>query len=282
LQAAACGSHRDPHSPAAVRLLFGAYKVNASKHKALSWEYANRLEAQLKQEVEELMHRAKEEIQARAQERFEREQSAFEAKQAKCEAREKQTGKKPPGKGPTPPTSGPRAKDQVNLTDEESRIMPTASGGFEQAYNAQAGVDVETYLIVEQHVTQHTNDKQEIEPSLEAIGQANVERCTAARLVPSIPEKRERHNLPLTERFREDPEPPQDATAVQAMRHRLQTRDGKAVYATRKSTVETVFGIIKQVQGFRQFLLRGLDSVQSEWSLVCIGWNLKRMHALRG
>jgi len=308
-------------------------KANASKHKALSWEYANRLEAQLKQEVEELMRlaeeadqcsrpedmdipeelkrreerlvaiaRAKEEIQARAQERFEREQAEFEAKQAKREAHEKETGKKPRGKQPKPPTSGPQAKDQVNLTDEESRIMPTASGGFEQAYNAQAGVDVKTHLIVEQHVTQHTNDKQEIEPALAAIGhlpealgepenlladtgyfsEANVEKCTKANLVPFIPEKRKKHNLPLTERFREDPEPPQNATVVQAMRHRLQTREGKAVYATRKSTVETVFGIIKHVQGFRQFLLRGLDSVQSEWSLVCIGWNLKRMHALRG
>ena len=308
-------------------------KANASKHKALSWEYANRLEAQLKQEVEELMRlaeeadqysrpeemdipeelkrreerlaaiaRAKEEIEKRAQERFEREQAEFEAKQAKREAHEKETGKKPRGKAPTPPMPGPQAKDQVNLTDEESRIMPTASGGFEQAYNAQAGVDVETHLIVEQHVTQHTNDKQEIEPALEAIAklpkelgeaeslladtgyfsEANVEKCTKANIVPFIPEKREKHNLPLTERFREDPEPPQNATAVQAMKHRLQTREGKAVYATRKSTVETVFGIIKQVQGFRQFLLRGLDSVQSEWSLVCIGWNLKRMHALRG
>jgi len=308
-------------------------KANASKHKALSWEYANRLEAQLKQEVEELMRlaeaadqrsrpeemdipeelkrreerlaaiaRAKEEIQARAQERFEREQAEFEDKQAKREAREKETGKKPRGKKPKPPTSGPRAKDQVNLTDEESRIMPTASGGFEQAYNAQAGVDVKTHLIVEQHVTQHTNDKQEIEPALEAIGhlpealgeaenlladtgyfsEANVEKCMKASLVPFIPEKREKHNLPLTERFGEEPEPPQNATAVQAMKHRLQTREGKAVYATRKSTVETVFGIIKHTLEFRQFLLRGLDSVQSEWSLVCIGWNLKRMHALRG
>jgi hypothetical protein len=173
-------------------------KANASKHKALSWDYANRLEAQLKQEVEELMRlaeeadqcsrpeemdipeelkrreerltaivRAKEEIQARAQARFEREQAEYEAKQAKREAREKETGKKPRGKAPTPPTPGPQAKDQVNLTDEESRIMPTASGGFEQAYNVQAGVDVEAHLIVEQHVTQHTNDKQEIEPALE-------------------------------------------------------------------------------------------------------------------
>lgn len=308
-------------------------KANASKHKALSWDYANRLEAQLKQEVEELMRlaeaadrcsraeemdipeelkrreerlaaiaRAKEEIQARARERFAREQAAFEDQQAKREAREKETGKKPRGKAPKPPMPGPQAKDQVNLTDEESRIMPTASGGFEQAYNAQAGVDVETHLIVAQHVTQHTNDKQEIEPAVAAIGQlpeafgeaenlladtgyfsvANVQICAKAGLVPFIPEKREKHNLPLRERFREDPEPPQHATAVQAMRHRLQTREGKAVYATRKSTVETVFGIIKQVQGFRQFLLRGLDAVQSEWSLVCIGWNLKRMHALSG
>ena len=105
--------------------------------------------------------------------------------------------------------------------------MPTASGGFEQAYNAQAGVDVKTHLIVEQHVTQHTNDKQEIEPALEAIShlpealgkaetlladtgyfsEANVEKCAKANLVPFIPEKREKHNLPLTERFKEDPEP---------------------------------------------------------------------------
>jgi hypothetical protein len=308
-------------------------KANASKHKALSWDYANRLEAQLTQEVEELLRlaeaadqrsrpqemeipeelkrraerlaaiaRAKAEIQARAQARFAREQVAFEDKQATREARAKATGKKPRGKPPQPPTSGPQAKDQVNLTDAQSRIMPSSSGGFEQAYNAQAGVDVETHLIVAQHVTQHPNDKQEIEPAVAAIGQlpealgevenlladtgyfsaANVETCTQASLVPYIPEAREKHHLPLTERFRADPEAPENATAVQAMKHRLQTKEGNALYALRKSTVETVFGIIKQVLGFRQFLLRGLESVQSEWSLVCIGWNLKRMHALRG
>ena len=178
--------------------------------------------------------------------------------------------------------------------------MPSAGGGFEQAYNAQAGVDVETHLIVEQHVTQHTNDKQEIEPALEAIGdlpaalgkvkklladtgyfsEANVKKCVKGGIVPFIPEKRQKHNLTLTERFSEDPEAPQNATAVEALQHRLQTQEGKAVYAKRKATVETVIGIIKEVLGFRQFLLRGLDSVQGEWSLVCIGWNLKRMHAL--
>jgi transposase len=306
-------------------------KANASKHKALSWDYANRLEAQLRQEVEELMRlgaaadqsscpeemdipeelqrreerlaaiaRAKEELKVRAQERFEREQAEYEEKLAKREARAKETGKKPRGKPPKAPTAGPRGKDQVSLTDEESRIMPTSGGGFEQAYNAQAGVDVETHLIVEQHVTQHTNDKQEIEPALAAIEQlpvalgkvkklladtgyfsaANVEKCIEGGIEPFIPEKRKLHNLPLMERFSADPEPPQNATPVQAMRHRLQTQEGKTIYAKRKATVETVFGIVKDVLGFRQFLLRGLDAVQGEWSLVCIGWNLKRMHAL--
>ncbi len=151
-------------------------------------------------------------------------------------------------------------------------------------------------------MTQHTNDKQEIEPALENIAtlpeelgeaqslladtgyfsEANVELCQDANIEPLIPEKREKHNPPLKERFKEDPEAPQNPNSVQAMRHRMQTKKGKALYAKRKSTVETVFGIIKHVQGFRQFLLRGLDSVQSEWALVCIGWNLKRMHALNG
>ena len=219
---------------------------------------------------------------------------------AKREAHAKKTGKKPRGKPPRPPTAGPRGKDQVSLTDEDSRIMPSAGGGFEQAYNAQLGVDTDTHLIVEQHVTQHTNDKQEIEPALDAIddlpaalgevkklladtgyySEANVEKCIESGIVPFIAEKRQSHNLPLMERFSADPEPPQNATPVQAMRHRLQTQAGKAVYAKRKATVETVIGIVKEVLGFRQFLLRGLNSVQGEWSLVCIGWNLKRMHAL--
>ena len=308
-------------------------KANASKHKALSWEYANRLEAQLKNEVEELMQlaeqtdneplpqqldiplelqrreqrlaviaKAREEIAARAQARFEAEQAEYERKLAKREARAQRTGKKPGGKPPRAPEPGPQAKDQVNLTDEESRIMPTAGGGFEQAYNAQAGVDTATHLVVEQHVTDHTNDKQEVTPALErldalpdALGEVdavladtgyhsrhNLEQCDAAGITPYIPEARQRHNPPLCERLAEDPPAPSDPDPVEAAAHRLRTRDGKMCYAKRKSTVETVFGIIKQVQGFRQFLLRGLRAVQGEWALVCIGWNLKRLFALNG
>ena len=86
----------------------------------------------------------------------------------------------------------------------------------------------------------------------------------------------------MAERFAEDPAPPENPSPVKAMEHRLRTRAGKAIYAKRKSTVETVFGIIKHVQGFRQFLLRGLRAVQGEWALVCIGWNLRRLFVLRG
>lgn len=308
-------------------------KANASKHRALSWGHANKLEEQLKDEVKQLLllaeeadqnslpedmdipeelkrrkdrlvviKQAKKTIQARAQERFDREQMEYEEKISGRKAYEKETGKKARGRKPVAPTQEPQPKDQVNLTDEESRIMPSSSGGFEQGYNAQAGVDVDTHLIVEQHVTQHTNDKQEIEPALERLAalpeelgdvdslladtgyfsEINVDRCTGESIEPLIPEKRQAHNLLLKERFKGDPEPPQNPNPVQAMKHRMQTKAGKELYAKRKSTVETVFGIIKQVQGFRQFLLRGFDSVQSEWSLVCIGWNIKRMHALKG
>lgn len=308
-------------------------KANASKHKALSWEHANRLEAQLKGEVDELMRlaeqadkqpqpeqldiplelerreqrltviaAAKAEIEARAQARFEAEQAEYERKLAARQARAERTGKKPGGQPPKAPEPGPGPKDQVNLTDAESRIMPTA-GGFEQAYNAQAGVDTETHLIVEQHVTDHANDKQEVAPCLERLGalpevlgeiealladtgyhsEANLDRCATAGIDSYIPEARQRHNPPLAERLADDPPAPAgQPTPAAANAHRLRTRAGKARYAKRKATVETVFGIIKHVQGFRQFLLRGLQAVQGEWALVCLGWNLKRLFALKG
>ena len=307
-------------------------KANANKHKALSWSHANKLEVQLQAEVEELLRlaeeadnsslpeemeipeelkrreerlakisKAKAEIQARAQVRFEREQAEYEEKMARRKATEERTGKKPGGRPPKAPSAEPRAKDQVSLTDEDSRIMPS-NEGFKQSYNAQAGVDVDTHLIVEQHISQQANDKQEVAPALERLQQlpdelgqvdtlladtgyfseANVERCEADSITPYIPQGRQGHNEQLQQRFAADPPEPEQANAVDAMAHRLKTRKGKAVYAQRKSTVETVFGIIKHVQGFRQFLLRGLDTVGGEWSLVCIGWNLKRLHALRG
>ena len=305
-------------------------KANASKHRALSWEYACKLEEQLKGEVKELLQmaeqadasalpdelsipeelarreerlstiaKAKAEIERRAAERYAREKEAHDQKMADRATKEQETGKKTRGKVPKAPESGPGKKDQVNLTDSESRIMPT-SNGFEQSYNAQASTDLESYLIVENHVTQQPNDKQEVEPTLQGLNnlpkgigkpegiladtgyfsESNVEHCENSDVIPFIADKREKHNRSLFERFEEPPLLPEGATPVERMKHRLKTKEGKKIYAKRKSTIETVFGIIKNVLGFRDFSLRGLGAVSGEWDLVCIAYNLKRLHVM--
>ena len=209
-----------------------AFTLNASRHSALSYEHAGKIEAQLKAEVAELPARAEAEqdhadvpdgmsipdelarrekrlaklaqarakIEARAKERFEREAAEHKAKLAVREAKAKATGNKPTGKPPQPPMEGARPTDQINLTDEASSIMPVAGGGFEQCYT----------------------------------------------------------------------------TPLEAMSHRLQTPEGKKLYALRKQ----ILGIIKSVMGFRQFLLRGLENVQGEWTLVTMAWNMRRMFTL--
>jgi transposase len=306
--------------------------ANASKHSALSYEYACKIEAQLKAEVAELLAKAeaadqadlpdgmsipeelarreerlkkiaeaKARIEARAKERYEREQAEHQAKLAAREAKAKATGKKPGGKPPAPPAEGPLPGDQINLTDEESRIMPVSGGGFEQCYNAQAVVAEGSLLVVANGVTQAPNDKRELEPMLaktnalpEALGkaknmladagyfsEANVAACAAAGIEPLIALGREGHHPSLSERFTGAPPAPQNPTLVEAMAHRLQTPEGKALYAKRKCTPEPVFGVIKSALGFRQFLLRGLENVRGEWSLVTMAWNVKRMFSLK-
>ena len=306
--------------------------ANASRHSALSYGHAEKIEAQLRGEVAELLKladeanrsarpeemsvpeelarredrlaaiaEAKAKIEAVAQERFAREQSTYEAKRAARQAKAEATGKKPGGREPTAPTPGPRPDDQINLTDEESRIMRIAGGGFEQSYNAQAAVDTESMLVVVPFVTQAGNDKEQIQPTVERLqalpeevgcpekmladtgyfSLQNVMTCHAAGIEPMLAVGREGHHPHWSERF-EEPLPLADnATPLEAMKHRLKTQKGKALYALRKQTVEPVFGSIKSVMGFRQFLLRGLENVQNEWTLVCLAWNLKRMAVLR-
>jgi Transposase DDE domain len=190
------------------------------------------------------------------------------------------------GKAPRAPTEAPQAKDQVSLTDEESRIMPTRPG-FEQAYNAQASVAIATHLIVGHHVTQQANDKPEIKPALaqlkqlpECLGtvenlladtgyfsQGNVNAGADATIKPTLAQQRQSHNQSLEARHQHEPEIDETTLPpLEAMTHRLATQTGKALYGKRKSTVETVSGLIKHVLGFRPFHLRGLDSVQSEWN----------------
>lgn len=305
--------------------------ANASRHAALSWKHALKIEAQLRAEVEALTARAeaadqtpvgdgldipaeiarreqrlaaleaaKAAIEARAQERFEAEQRIHEEKLARRQAK-LQAGKKPGGKEPKPPEPGPRDSDQVNLTDQDSRIMPRAGGGFDQSYNAQASVDAATMLVVATHLTQAPNDKQQIVPALQSLAAlpqalgtpshmladtgyfsaANVAACGAANIEPMIAMGRQGHHQPVFERFAADTPPPVTDDPVDRMAHRLTTRAGRALYGLRKQTVEPVFGIIKQAMGWRRMSMRGLDAARGEWTLVTMAWNIKRLNVLR-
>jgi len=243
---------------------------------------------------------ARAKIEARARERHARELAEHEAKLAARAAKAAARDRKPGGKPPQPPTEGPKSDDQINLTDEESRIMPVAGGGFDQCYNAQAAVAARSLLVVAVDVVQATNDKRQVEPMLDKIGAlpkalgapktlladtgyfsaGNVVACEQAGLEPLIAMGRQSHHPPLAERLEPSPPAPKNPTPVEAMAHRLKTKEGKALYALRKHTPEPVFGIIKSALGFRQFSLRGLEKVRGEWSLVTMAWNLKRMFVL--
>lgn len=307
--------------------------ANASRHSALSYGHAKKIEKQLKKEVQQLLRlaeqadgvntpdgmsipeelerrelrlaaiaEAKAKIEARAKERLEREQAEHQSKLAARAEQEKRTGKKPRGRPPEPPTGGVQDKDQVNLTDEDSRIMKVAGGGFDQCYNAQAVVATGSMLIVATEVTQAANDKGQLLPMVqklhalpEELGRAkriladsgylserNVEQCAAAKIEPLIAMGRTPHHVSWKQRFAAAPKtPPDSATPLQKMAHRLKTPRGRKLYALRKQTPEPVFGIIKSVMGYRQCLLRGLESVKGEWNLVALSWNIKRMFALQ-
>ena len=305
--------------------------ANASRHSALSYGHAQKIEAQLQAEVKELLARAeaadqeplpeglsipeelsrreerlaairqaKEQIEARAAERDAQEKAEFEAKIIAREDKTARTGKKPGGKPPAPPSAGVRPTDQINLTDADSRIMPAKGKGFEQSYNAQAAVDTESMLIVATTMAQVATDKQQVEPMLKVITQlpeelgsvenlltdngyfsaANVEHCLQVNIEPLLAAGRDKHHPHWEDRFTEPPALAEPASEVDRMKHRLKTIQGRKLYGLRKQTVEPVFGIIKSVMGFRQFLLRGLDSVRGEWNLVTMAWNIKRMAVL--
>lgn len=179
--------------------------------------------------------------------------------------------------------------------------MPVSGGGFEQCYNAQASVDTDTMLVMSTHVTQATNDKQQIEPTLrnlkalpDELGKVtdlladtgyfslhNAALCTKSHVQPLLAVARDHHHSSVFERFAPDAPAPETDDPLLLMKHRLTTQTGRALYALRKQTVEPVFGIIKHVMGFRQFSMRGLDKVSGEWTLATLAWNIKRMNVLR-
>lgn len=281
-------------------------KANASKHKAMSYARMQDREATLATEVRHLLtqadatdaqedarHGARHagpDVPAELRRRDTRLARIREAKQV-LEARAKAQAEadQKPADGATPAD-----KAQYNFTDPESRIMK-GPDGFVQAYNAQIVVEGVCQFIVGQAVTQEVNDKRQLTPMIEAVVKQFGDRptqvladsgyCSEANLATQAPTDLDLYIA--TGRLKHGelaPCPrgplPKAATLTDRMRRKLQTQSGKNVYRWRKAIVEPVFGQIKQARGFRQFLLRGLENVQGEWALVCLGHNVLKFHGL--
>jgi transposase len=245
------------------------------------------------------LKQAKAVLKLRAEERYQAEKAVYEAKLREREEKAKRTGRKPRGRKPKPPQPGPRDKDQYNFTDPESRIMKNSTNnGFDQHYNVQVAVEQESFLIVSNTLSNHVTDHHEAIPTLDAIpsevgipkagaldagyfSEQNVKEMEQRGIDPYIATGREPHHTSWKARFAEMPvPPPEDASLRVKMAYKLKTEIGQAIYRLRKATVEPVIGIIKEVMGFRQFSLRGLAAAAGEWCLVCLAFNLKRLHVL--
>ena len=283
-------------------------KANASKHKAMCYDRMRDKQRQLREEVKQLLAQAEatdaaedaeygadrrgDELPAELQRRESRLERIREAKRV-LEARAKDEAA---AAGQPTDAAKPDPKAQYNFTDPESRIMK-GPDGFVQAYNVQIAVD-ELQLIVGQAVTQETNDKKQLLPMITTIAQqsgdtptqllADAGYCSDANLTAIadtsidayISTRKQKHGV------RPGPCPrgplPKTATIVDRMSRKLHAKTGAAVYAARKGIVEPVIGQIKQARGFRQFLLRGFDKVQAEWSLVCTTHNILKLYRLCG
>jgi len=306
--------------------------ADASKSKAVSYKRLGELEVELREEVVKLfamaekvekgeiqvpeslvlqdeivlrqerlakLAEAKVVLEARAEERHAIEQAEYEAKLREREEKAKKSGRKPGGRAPQPPEAGPGDKDQYNFTDPDSRIMKNSNNaGFDQHYNVQVGVDQESILVVATTLSNHPNDKREVEPILDAIAPEvgkpaaaafdngyfsadNITACENRGITPYIATGREPHHVSWESFLEELGNPPgENATPKEKMAYQLRTEIGQTIYRLRKCTVEPVIGIIKEILGFRQFSLRGLVAVAGEWCLVCLAFNLKRMCVL--
>jgi transposase len=279
-------------------------KANASKHKAMSYGRMQEKEKEIRAEVKQMLARAEaadeeedalhgkdrrgDELPAELGRRESRLQKIREAKKAlEARAREKAATA-----GEDPQQAQPAEKDQYNFTDPQSRIMMGADG-FVQGYNAQAAVEADLQLIVGQTVTAAANDKEQLLPMIEVVQQQSGQRpgevladsgyCSEKNLeqldiegyIATGKQKHGEYRKPCPR----GPLPP-NATRVDRMKRKLQTKVGKAIYAARKTIVEPVFGQIKQARGFRQFLLRGIEKVRGEWALVCLTHNILKFYRL--
>jgi transposase len=306
-------------------------RASASKDKNVTYERAQQLRTQLRQDVHQLLQQAESadqkdedpqqlpqeiarrekllqkmdaacaQLEARAQARAAAERADYERKVAAREQREGSTK----GPEPKPPQATPAPDEQINLTDPDARLMRKSKReGYTQSYNAQAVVAAGgSQLIVGQRVSDCASDAGQLEPDLQSIpeilGQPTTALADCGYADKEVFQRlnRERPELDLyVSVHREDahaerrydyrpldqiksPKPIIDPVLL-AMAAKLKTPAGKVTYRQRACTVEPVFGIIKAVLGFRQFLLRGMRKVSGEWNLVCLAYNLKRLHRL--
>ncbi len=261
------------------------------------------VEIERRQERMEKLKEAAAVMHQRAKERHAQEQAEYLKKLQQREEQERQSGHKPRGKTPQPPQDGPKDSDQFNFTDPESRIMKAGGGQhFEQAYNAQAAVEVDSRLIIAGQVVDAPNDKEQLQPTLgtlapviESVGTVLIDsgfyseaavkavesssRAALAGVQVLAATGRHKHGRRIADlEIKAEPaELPADAPFIEQMKRRLQTGKGRKAYDQRKSTIEPVFGIIKEVLGLRRFSLRGLGKVNLEWKLVSLSYNLKRL-----
>jgi transposase len=299
---------RELGAPRVGRVALDSSKVqaNASKHKAMSYGRMRDKQRQLREEVKQLLDQAEaadavedaqygpdrrgDELPAELQRRESRLKRIREAKRA-LEARAKAEAA---AAGTPAESAKPDPKAQYNFTDPESRIMK-GPDGFVQAYNVQVAVD-ELQLIVGQAVTQETNDKQQLMPMITTIEQQSGDRptqlladagyCSDESLTAIADTRIDAYISTRKQKHGERPGPcprgplPKNATTIDRMARKLQTKTGAAIYAARKGIVEPVIGQIKHARGFRQFLLRGFEKVQGEWSLVCTTHNILKLYRL--
>jgi hypothetical protein len=220
-----------------------------------------------------------------------------EAKIAARKEEEEKTGKKPRGRepqNPAPDAAQPEAKAQRNFTGSESRIMPDGGnkGSFVQGCNAQIAVDSTAQVIVAADITQQANDSQQLIPMLEQVvtnmgrdpeavsadagywSEANATDAAVAEIDLHISTGHIKHGEVIETT---SGPPPEQATARQAMHHKLRTEAGRAVYKMRKAIVEPVFGQIKDIRGFRRFSMRGQEKARAEWKLVCATANILKL-----
>ena len=280
-------------------------KANASKHKAMSYGRMKEKERELREEVRRLLSEADRQDEAedvrygkdrigdelpeelrRRESRLKRIREAKRALEEEARREAQEAGKQ---------EAKPEDKKQYNFTDPQSRIMK-GSDGFVQGYNCQVAVEANFQLIVGQAVTQQANDKEQLQPMVQAIkeqsGQKpeevladsgycskdNLKYLARRRIDGYVATERQMHG--------QDRPPckrgplPKGAGPIERMKRKLQTQAGRKIYAMRKAIVEPVFGQIKQVRGFRQFLLRGLEKVQMEWALVCLTHNILKLYRI--